>query len=113
MLVGSYNPYHTNFIDAGEKKLIDLSLLVAALPSTPQLPEWSPGVGIIMTVFNIIGLIVARYAVQKPGVGPKMPFPIPGLSGKNFSLSQFLAGLSFGHILGVGTVLGLTNTGLL
>lgn len=93
--------------------MIDLSLLVAALPTTPLTPQWNPGVAIVMTIFNIVGLVVARYAVQKPGVGPKMPFPIPGLSGKNFSLSQFLAGLSFGHILGAGAILGLTNTGLL
>lgn len=93
--------------------MIDLSLLLAALPTTPLTPQWNPGVAIIMGIFNIVGVFVAAYAVQKPGVGPALPFPIPGLGDKKFGLPQFIAGLSFGHILGAGAILGLTNTGLL
>lgn len=96
--------------------MIDLSLLaslLAALQQTvPPTPTIGPGVFIVMTAFNILGLFLARNAVQKPGVGPKLPFPLPGF-GKNFSLAQFIAGLSFGHILGTGAILGLTNSGLL
>lgn len=96
--------------------MIDLSLLASLLaavqPTVPPTPAFSPSVFIVMAVFNILGLFVARNAVQKPGVGPKLPFALPGF-GNNFSLAQFIAGLSFGHILGTGAILGLTNTGLL
>lgn len=92
--------------------MIDLSLLAALQPTVPATPAWTPTVAIVMLVFNIVGLIVARGAVQRPGVGPGLPFSLPGF-GKNFSLAQFIAGLSFGHILGTGAILGLTYTGLL
>jgi photosystem I subunit X len=32
---------------------------------------------------------------------------------RNFNLPELLATLSFGHILGVGFVLGLTNAGVI
>ena len=94
---------------------MNLTILAAAAvqPTVPATPAWSPTVAIVMTFFSIVGLIVASIGVQKPGVGPQLPFGIPGLSSKNMSLGQFIAGMSFGHILGTGAILGLTYAGLL
>lgn len=93
--------------------MIDLNFLIAASPLASITQGWTPGVAIVMTFFNIVGLIIARIGVQKPGVGPKLPFPIPFITDSKFSWSQFLAGVSFGHILGAGAILGLNNAGLL
>lgn len=93
--------------------MIDLNFLIAASPIASLAQGWTPNVGIVMTFFNIVGLIIARVGVQKPGVGPKLPFPLPLIADSKFSLSQFIAGVSFGHILGVGAILGLNNAGLL
>lgn len=93
--------------------MIDLTFLFAASPPGIITQAWTPGVAIVMTFFNIIGLIVARIGVQRPGVGPKLPFPLPFIGDKNFTWSQFLAGVSFGHILGAACILGLNNAGLL
>ncbi len=88
-----------------------LNLLAAVQPTVPATPAWSPTVGIIMAAFCVLGLIVANNAVERPGVGAKLPFTIPGLN-PNFSLGQFVGGMAFGHILGAGAILGLTNLGL-
>lgn len=92
--------------------MIDL-IFLAASPISSMTQAWTPGVALVMTFFNIIGLLIAKIGVQKPGVGPSVPFPIPGITGKNYSLAQFLAGISFGHILGAGAILGLNNAGLM
>jgi photosystem I subunit 10 len=65
-----------------------------------------------MNICIILGIIIARVAVQNKGKGPSLPLLQP-LLGKNFGLPELLAGISFGHILGVGAILGLTNTGLI
>ncbi len=93
--------------------MIDLNFLLAASPVASMTQAWTPGVAIVMTFFNLVGLFIARIGVQKPGVGPKLPFPIPFITDSKFSWSQFLAGISFGHILGAGAILGLNNAGIL
>lgn len=88
-------------------------MLAVAQATVPPTPAWNPTVGIIMAIFNILGIVIAGTFVKNKGVGPSLPFPIPGFSRKNFSLAQFIAGLSFGHILATGVILGLTNRGIL
>lgn len=65
-----------------------------------------------MTICIILGIIIARFGIQNRNKGSSLPLLEPIL-GKNFGLPELLAGISFGHILGVGTVLGLTNVGVL
>ena len=93
--------------------MIDLNFLIAASPVAPMTQAWTPGVAIVMTFFNLVGLFIARIGVQKPGVGPKLPFAIPFITDNKFSWSQFIAGVSFGHILGAVAILGLNNAGVL
>lgn len=89
--------------------IMTLNTIVAAVPNTPQ---WGFSVALIMILANVFAIAVGRFAIQNPGQGPDLPFPKPALW-KNFSVSDLLATVSFGHILGVGLILGLSNAGLL
>jgi photosystem I subunit 10 len=65
-----------------------------------------------MNICMLLGLIIARIGIKNKGKGPALPLLEPFL-GKGFGVPELLAGLSIGHLLGVGSVLGLTMTGLL
>ena len=82
-------------------------LLVAA--STAQ---WSPNIAIVMVVANLVAIAIGRFAIQKRGVGPRLPLEVPGLF-TGFGWPELLATMSFGHLLGAGTILGLSNAGVL
>lgn len=70
---------------------------------------WSSQIAIIMIVCNLFAIAIGRYAIKVRGLGPCIP--ISGIEG--FGLPELLATTSLGHILGVGTILGLTSTGLI
>nr|WDA98835.1 photosystem I subunit X [Sciadococcus taiwanensis] len=71
---------------------------------------WSPSIATIMIVSNILTIVIGRYAIQVRGLGPSIPIS-SNLGG--FGLPELLATMSLGHIVGVGTILGLTNMGIL
>ncbi len=82
-----------------------LSNLLAAAANVPATPAWNPAVGIIISVSSIIILLLST-RIEKPLVGPKLPvLPV--------SVPTFIAAMAFGHIIGIGIVLGLTNIGRL
>ncbi|MCY7334223.1 MAG: photosystem I reaction center subunit PsaK [Pseudanabaena sp. CAN_BIN31] len=83
--------------------------LLAAVRTTPV---WSFKVALVMITANLFALVVGRYGIQVKGVGPSLPIQLPGLF-SGFGLSELLAVTSFGHILGVGLILGLAQAGLL
>ncbi len=83
------------------------STLLAMAPSTI---EWSPTVGAVMIICNIIAIAFAKFTVKYPSVGPQPPSP--NLFG-GFSVPTILASTSFGHILGAGVILGLSGMGVL
>nr|YP_009243902.1 photosystem I subunit X [Sporolithon durum]AMK96144.1 photosystem I subunit X [Sporolithon durum] len=70
---------------------------------------WSSQSAIIMIACNLFAIIIGRYAIKVRGLGPSIP--ISGIDG--FGLPELLATTSLGHILGAGTILGLTSTGLI
>ena len=84
-----------------------LSLLATTVPSTP---EWSPIVGAVMIICNIIAIAFAKFTVKYPSVGPELPSP--NLFG-GFGFPGLLATTSFGHVLGAGVILGLGYLGVL
>ncbi|HEY9727702.1 MAG TPA: photosystem I reaction center subunit PsaK [Chroococcales cyanobacterium] len=92
--------------------MIHSILLAAVQPTVADTTTWSWSGSLVMNICIILGIIIARVAVQNKGKGPSLPLLQP-LLGKNFGLPELLAGISFGHILGVGAILGLTNTGLI
>lgn len=71
--------------------------------------NWSIQIGIIMLICNLVAILIGRYAIQVRGLGPTIP--ISGLEG--FGLAELIATTSLGHILGAGTIIGLSSTGLL
>jgi photosystem I subunit 10 len=86
------------------------TLLFAAASTVPQTVEWSPKVAIIMIACNILAIAFGKLTIKKQNVGPQLPSP--ELFG-GMSLGALLGTTSFGHILGVGVILGLANAGVL
>ena len=81
------------------------SNLLAAVDTVPATPAWTPTVGIIISISCIVILLLST-RIEKPQVGPKLPvLPV--------SVPTFIAAMAFGHLVGVGIVLGLTNIGRL
>ena len=74
--------------------------------------EWTPNVAIVMIAANLVAIAIGRYAIQRRGVGPALPVRVPGLF-EGFGVPELLATTSFGHILGAGAILGLSNAGIL
>ena len=82
-------------------------LLAAAAPATFH---WSPKVAVVMIACNVLAYAIARANIAKPNEG----FEIPN--------SHFFGGMShasvvaanaLGHVLGIGTILGLASRGVL
>ncbi len=82
------------------------SSLLATAATTPL--SWSPTIGIIMVICNVIAIAFAKSTVKYPSSEPALPssafFGGMGLPG-------LLATTSFGHILGAGVILGLHSIG--
>ncbi|MTJ09066.1 photosystem I reaction center subunit PsaK [Anabaena sp. UHCC 0204] len=82
-----------------------MSSILLAAASVPVTPVWSPTVGIIISVSSVVVLLLT-FALKSTKVGPPMPvLPI--------SVPGFIAAMAFGHVIGIGIVLGLTNIGRL
>ncbi|BAY96550.1 hypothetical protein NIES37_04840 [Tolypothrix tenuis PCC 7101] len=82
-----------------------MSSLLLAATSVPATPAWNPTVAIIISLSSVVALLLST-RIEYPNVGPKLPgLPVSG--------TTFLAAMAFGHIIGVGIVLGLTNIGRL
>ncbi|HEY9888494.1 MAG TPA: photosystem I reaction center subunit PsaK [Candidatus Obscuribacterales bacterium] len=86
-----------------------LTVLAHVVPTTP---EWSFQTALIMITCNLFVIAIGRYAIQKPGAGPALPFTLPGLF-EGFGVPELLATASLGHILGAGMILGLGSAGIL
>lgn len=82
------------------------SILLAAQVLNVRSDNWSLQVGAVMIICNILALLIVRYATQDRGSKPASPVP-------GFGLPQLIAGACFGHIIGAGVILGLTNSGVL
>ncbi|MBW4505998.1 MAG: photosystem I reaction center subunit PsaK [Scytonematopsis contorta HA4267-MV1] len=84
-------------------------MLTSTLLATATAPlAWTPVVGAIMVICNIIAIAFGKSTIKLPNVGPAMPSP--NFFG-GFSAGSVLATAAFGHILGVGVILGLHNLG--
>lgn len=89
------------------------SMLLAVqvtVPNTGTTWNWN-GTPIIIASC-LLALLIAGWTIRYPHVGTKMPLPFASLF-NNPSVATFLAAMSFGHIIGVAAVLGLTNIGIL
>lgn len=92
--------------------MINSILLAAAQATVPTTPEWSPSVGLVMILCNLFAFAIGRFAIQRKGTGPDLPVSKPAIL-SSFGIPELLATASFGHILGAGVILGLSNAGAL
>jgi len=90
--------------------LIYSTVLLAVQSSVPTTVEWSPTVAIVMVICNILAIAFGKFTMKEPSAKPGLPAsPMFGGMG----LPALLATTSFGHLLGVGAILGLANLGVL
>jgi len=76
----------------------------------PRTLSWNPKVGAVMIIANIIAIAFAKYTMKNPGAGPALP---GGAFFGGMGLPALLGTTSFGHVLGVGAILGLARLGVL
>jgi len=86
--------------------------LLAVASNLPPTPSWSPMVGLVMILANLFAVAIGYRAIQNPGKGPSLPVGMPPVL-KKFGIPELLGTLSFGHLLGTGLILGLSNAGVL
>ncbi|HLP89735.1 MAG TPA: photosystem I reaction center subunit PsaK [Nostocaceae cyanobacterium] len=90
-----------------------LSILLTLQPTVPNTgTTWNWAGTPIIIGACLLTLLIAGRTIRYPHVGAKMPLPFPALF-NHPSVGTFLASMSFGHIIGVAAVLGLTNLGIL
>ncbi len=83
---------------------------ITLLAATPSTIPWSLNVAIVMVACNLVAIAIGRFAIQN--AGQSMPIPFKGPFDR-FGIPELLATTSFGHILGAGMILGLSNAGIL
>ncbi len=76
----------------------------------PRGTDWNLNVAIIMVLCNIVAIALAKYTVNPKNTGAELPSS--NLFG-GFGLGGVLGITSFGHILGAGVILGLSNMGVI
>nr|YP_010197748.1 photosystem I reaction center subunit X [Gracilaria isabellana]UAD86164.1 photosystem I reaction center subunit X [Gracilaria isabellana] len=79
--------------------------LISIIPHTSS---WSVSSSIIMIICNLLCIGLGRYAIKIRGLGPS----IPTLGLQGFGLPELLATTSLGHIVGAGTIIGLSSIGI-
>ncbi|OKH11515.1 photosystem I reaction center subunit PsaK [[Limnothrix rosea] IAM M-220] len=79
--------------------------LIAAVPSTMA---WSPKIAVVMIICNILAIALGKATMKNPSEGPALP--MPEMFG-GMGLPALLATTSFGHVLGVGAIIGLASMG--
>jgi len=89
--------------------LFNMTALLGLVANTSP---WSLNTAIVMIAANLFSIAIGYYAIQKRGVGPKLPAEMPAMF-TGFGVPELLATTSFGHILGTGLILGLSNAGIL
>ena len=86
---------------------MNADLLIALVPQTVA---WSAKTCGIMVLSNVLCIVAGRYVIEVKGNGPSLP--ISG-SFSDLGLPEVLASASLGHIVGAGTILGLSYIGVL
>ena len=81
--------------------------LLAIAPATLS---WSPKVALVMIVCNVIAIAIGKATIKHPNVGAQLPNA--AMFG-GMSHAALLGTTSFGHILGLGAILGLASRGVL
>ncbi len=85
-------------------------MLLPILALAPATVSWSPKVGLVMIVANVIAIAIGKATIKKPNVGLQLPSsPLFG----GLSHGAMLGTISLGHILGMGAIQGLAARGVI
>ena len=84
-------------------------MLAPLLAIAPASVSWSPKVGLVMIVANVIAIGIGKATIKYPNEGATLP--TAAMFG-GMSHAALLATTSFGHILGMGAILGLAARGV-
>ena len=87
-----------------------ISQLLAAAASAPVTFSWSPKVAVVMIICNILACAIAKANVAYPNEGLAMP---NARFYGGMSHASVVAALCLGHVLGIGSILGLASRGVL
>ncbi len=85
-------------------------MLAPLLAIAPASLSWSPKVGLVMIAANVIAIGIGKATIKSPNEGAQLPNP--AMFG-GMSHASLLATTSFGHVLGMGAILGLAARGVL
>ena len=85
-------------------------MLAPLLAIAPAAVSWSPKVGLVMIVANVIAIGIGKATIKYPNEGAQLPSP--AMFG-GMSHASLLATTSFGHVLGMGAILGLAARGVI
>ncbi|QCS48227.1 photosystem I reaction center subunit PsaK [Picosynechococcus sp. PCC 11901] len=85
-----------------------MSLALTLAAAVPTTMAWSPKVAVVMVICNVLAIAIGKATIKHPAEGPELP--MPDMFG-GMGLPALLATTSFGHILGVGVILGLGSMG--
>lgn len=91
--------------------MINTILLAATQPTVPHTIAWSPQVALIISASSLLILLIASSNIKYPQVGAKLPVNLPVVGSP--SIGTFIGSMAFGHVVGAGIVLGLSNLGWL
>ena len=72
--------------------------------------EWNPNVAAVMIGCNVLAIVIGRLTIRQQNVGLGLP---AGSFFGGMSHGAMLGVTSFGHVLGAGTILGLSRMGVL
>ena len=87
--------------------MTNLMLIASTIPATVA---WSPKVGAVMIICNIVAIAFGKLFMRYPSAPPTLEYS------KMFGgmgVPALLATTSLGHIFGFGSILGLASLGLL
>ena len=84
-------------------------MIAPLLALAPATISWSPKVGLVMILANIIAIAIGKATIQQQNVG--LQLPNNSFFG-GFSHGAMLGTLSLGHILGMGAILGMASRGV-
>jgi photosystem I subunit X len=78
----------------------------------PRATDWSPAVGLVMILSNVTAIAFAKMTMSKENqtAGPAMPSA--NMFG-GFGAPAVVGATCFGHVIGAGVILGLSNMGVL
>jgi len=84
-------------------------MLPTLLAIAPASITWSPKVALVMVICNVVAIAIGKATIKQPNVG--LQLPSAAMFG-GLSHGAMLGTLSLGHILGMGTILGLASRGV-